>query len=193
MDKNELQARLLSIQEVKTIYDSYMQQDFPRNELRPFSMIKKLMNEHIYYTYGIFKESKLCAYAFFLEDRKSGILLFDYFAVCSQHRGQGYGTKALHLILETCKEKNGVLLEVEDPSFAENEEERGVRERRIQFYEKCGIHRSDVQMLLFGVNYCIMYQSFTSDDMEDHIVETIQEIYKKLVPKLLYKKILRIL
>ena len=40
------------------------------------------------------REETLCAYAFLLADYKRKMLLLDYFAVCGQLRGSGYGSHA---------------------------------------------------------------------------------------------------
>lgn len=87
-------------------------------------MIEKLVKSGTYDTYGVFEKEWFCAYAYFGEDPNTNILLFDYFAVNAKLRNRGYGTEAMKVILDACQDKVGVILEAEEPSAAESEEER---------------------------------------------------------------------
>ena len=190
---SELTVKLINKEERKNTYKKYMKQDFPKNELRPLHMIEALVEKGHYYTYGIFEEEKMIAYAYFWEEKEKEILLFDYFAVIPELRNQGYGTAAMDRILHACKDKRGVMLEAENPDRAESEEEKEMRIRRISFYKKCGLCMSDVRILLFGVEYSMMYYNLSTVDVKNEIVAVMQSLYKKLLPKPLYEKMLKIL
>lgn len=187
-----LKIRTLTLDEAEQIYSMHMKTDFPQNELRPFSTIKKLLHKNMYYTYGIFEEEELRAYAFFVEEPVNKILLFDYFAVCKSYRNKGYGRVALELIFSTCKDKTGIILEVEDPKAAKTEEDRDICQHRIAFYERCNIQMSEARIRLFGVHYCMMYKNL-SGDISDRIIETMEKLYRKMLPGFLYKKFFHIL
>ena len=188
-----LEIRLLNKVERKNIFYQHMKQDFPENELRPLHMIEALVEKGNYYTYGIFEEEKLIAYAYFWEEQEKEILLFDYFAIIPELRNQGYGKEAMRAILKVCKNKKGVILEAENPECAETDQEREIRKRRIKFYKRCGLCMSDVKILLFGVEYRMMYYNSTDRDIQNEIVSVMQNLYKKALPKILYKKMLKIL
>jgi len=190
---SNLNVRFLNKEERKSTYRQYMQQDFPRNELRPLHMIEALVNKGNYYTYGIFEEEKLIAYTYFWEEREKEILLFDYFAVIPELRNQGYGTEAMKVILRVCRDKKGVILEAEDPDWAETDQEKETRIRRIRFYEKCGLCMSEVRILLFGVEYCMMYHNLSETSVDKEIVSVMQSLYRKSLPKPIYEKMLKIL
>ena len=145
-----LQIKLLDKAERKNIYKQHMKQDFPKNELRPLHGIEALVNQGVYYTYGIFEKDSLIAYAYFWEEKEREVLLFDYFAVVSNLRNQGHGTEAMKAILHLCENKRGVILETENPEKAESSEEKEMRKRRISFYQRCGLKMSDVRIDLFG-------------------------------------------
>ena len=53
-------------------------------------------------------------------------------------------------------EGNHPRLEIENPDFAKDEEERALRERRRQFYLRNGIVDTGVNIELAGVEYRIM-------------------------------------
>ena len=76
---------------------------------------------------------------------------------------------------------------------AESEEERITRCRRISFYEKCGLCMSDVKILLFGVEYSMMYWNLSEKETEQEIISVMQSLYKKSLPRPIYEKMLKIL
>ncbi len=190
---SNLTVRSLTQEERKTTYKQYMKHDFPKNDLRPLHMIEALIDKGNYYTYGIFQKEKMIAYAYFWEEREKKILLFDYFAVIPHLRNLGYGKEAMKVILDACKGKRGVILEAEDPESAESSEEKETRLRRISFYKKCGLSMSEVRILLFGVQYAMMYRNLDETGIEKEIVPVMQSLYKKSLPKPIYEKMLKIL
>ena len=187
-----LQIKLLDKAERKNIYKQHMKQDFPKNELRPLHGIEALVNQGVYYTYGIFEKDSLIAYAYFWEEKEREILLFDYFAVVSNLRNHGYGTEAMKAILHLCENKRGVILETENPEKAESNEERETRIRRISFYKKCGLAMSDVRIYLFGVEYCMMYKEWKESGVAKEIVPVMKTLYGNLLPRKIYKKMVKI-
>jgi len=188
-----LTVKLLNKEERKNTYKYCMKKDFPKNELRPLHMIEALIDKGNYYTYGVFHENQMIAYAYFWEEKEKEILLFDYFAVLPDLRNQGYGTASMKVILDACKEKTGVILEAENPDRAETDQEKETRLRRIRFYEKCGLCMSEVRILLFGVEYSMMYRNLAGIEVEKEIVSVMQHLYKKTLPKPIYEKMLKIL
>ena len=80
------------------------------------------------------------AYAGYLIHEKpdrQGLLRIAYLATEPRFRGQHIGEQALAL-LQRRYPRSTIYFEVEDPAFAENEEERQLMERRIGFYRRCG-------------------------------------------------------
>ena len=190
---SNLTVRSLTQEERKTTYKQYMKHDFPKNELRPLHMIESLVEKGDYYTYGIFENERFVAYAYFWEEKEKKILLCDYFAVIPELRNQGYGTAAMNGIWKICKEKRGIILEAESPERADTEIETETRIKRIQFYEKCGLCMSDVKILLFGVEYSMMYRNLSGDETDKEIISVMQSLYKRTLPRSIYKKVLKIL
>ena len=188
-----LYTKLLSTAERKDVFRRYMKYDFPYEELRPLRMIQDLVMKGVYYMYGIYEKETLRAYACFWEEKETNILLFDYFAVNALVRNQGYGKEAMKVILNACKGKRGVILEAEDPESTESSEEKETRLRRIAFYKKCGLAMSEVRILLFGVQYAMMYRNLADIGVENEIVAVMQSLYKKSLPKPIYEKMLKIL
>ena len=123
----KLQARQLTLAQAEEIYDKYLKADFPPEEVKPFSAIRRMWEQKNYHTYGFYEQEAagdlLCAYAFLMADNEKRMLLLDYFAVCSQLRGSGYGSLALALLRKECAGWNGILVEVEDDGLPGLEEE----------------------------------------------------------------------
>ncbi len=51
-------CRILTWEETASVYDSYMKHDFPSDELKPLSMIKKSLDKDEYFCYGISAQLK---------------------------------------------------------------------------------------------------------------------------------------
>ena len=68
---------------------------------------------------------------------RHGLLRIAYLATEPRFRGQHIGEQALTLLRRRYP-YSAIYFEVEDPDFAENDEERRLMERRISFYERCG-------------------------------------------------------
>lgn len=182
----------LTLYEAKAVYIGNAHRDFPSNELKPFSMIERLWNRGCYNGYGFYEADILRAYAFLMADGYTNMLLADYFAVCEDARGKGYGAEALALLKETCMERNGIIFEVEDEDSAKSEEEILIRRRRIAFYEKCGVVMTDVRSHVFGVDYRLMVMPLADRDAGEGIGEKLTSLYKLMLPKWEFDSVFRL-
>ena len=147
--------------EITSIYDTYMKQDFPSDELKPLSHILKSMEEGYGFSVGLYEEKKLAGYAVFVLCEETKCALLDYFAILSDRRGEGLGHRAFLLFdtyfSENLPQMEGLYIESERVSAAENEKQRLTRERRIAFYQSCGCEMTDLRAVLFGVDYSVLY------------------------------------
>lgn len=148
--------------EITFIYDTYMRQDFPADELKPLSHILKSVEEGYGFSLGLYEEERLAGYAVFILCEETACALLDYFAILTDRRGEGLGHRAF-LLFETYFKENlplveGLYIESERVTAAENEEQRLTRERRIAFYQSCGCEMTDLRSVLFGVDYSVLYK-----------------------------------
>lgn len=177
--------RLTDFSTVEHLYQTKMKNDFGRDELKPLSSIRRSWNKDIYECYGLFDGEKILGYAFFL--RQNNSYLLDYYAVDEQHRDEGLGTLFLQQLAEQMKNADMVLCEVEDPDYAEDEQSRMERQRRLAFYLRSGYRDTAVRALLFGVRYQIL----EGPDADIHSAEEIQEVYtamyRSLLPWLIFR------
>ena len=108
------------------------------------ALIHAIMGED---TKALTKDEEVKAYCVLHFFRNCTQLL--YLAVLPQMRGAGVGSLVMPLIKQ--KARGALVLEVEDPEEAKNEEELKVRLRRIAFYKRLGFAMLDgVRLLIPG-------------------------------------------
>lgn len=183
------------ISELEKIYREHMKKDFPPSELKPFAMIKKEIVKGEYVCYGLFSEDALLGYAFLAaENTDSGIknYLLDYFAVVKNERGKGRGSGFIKMLAEEISINGIFICEAENPQYAENDEDRSTRQRRVDFYLRNGFIHTGVTARLFGVEYVILEIPKGKKHTEDEIKRFYSDIYGRIVPKMLLKRNLTI-
>ena len=187
---NQAVIKPLCEAEVSAIYHDHAVYDFPKAELKPLSTMLKLMKSGDYLCYGLFEGEGLRAYAFFV---KNGVfLLLDYYAVCRGYRSSGYGSQFLSMLRNTCRGIHGIILEVEAPDCALNEEELTIRTRRIDFYERSGVRKTSLTSVLFDVDYDIMYLPCEGDYPDEQLREELLAIYRKMISQEAFENRLKV-
>ncbi|AGN25124.1 N-acetyltransferase GCN5 [Erysipelothrix rhusiopathiae SY1027] len=74
------------------IYNNFMINDFPDDELRSLHSIKRMFRDGRYSVLVMVEDDVLLAYANFITDEDGRVALLDYYAVTQARRGQGIGT-----------------------------------------------------------------------------------------------------
>lgn len=159
-----MNIKLLDSRQVENVYKDYMINDFPKVELKPLSMIENNITKGRACSYGIFDENdEMVGYSFFMMYKN--IVLLDYFATIESKRGTGIGSKALKLITEFFEDKyDAIIIESEDVKFAKNEQDRIIRQRRLNFYEKCGYLITQISSKVYTVEYSIFKNNANISD-----------------------------
>ena len=170
MNSKNLIIRKLNNIEIISVYNRHLKKDFPREERRPLLIVLKGIRKGYYDCYGCFEEGQLVGYMFLVKSNRD--CLVDYFAVVSSRRNQGIGSAFLRQVSQTF-DVNGLILEVEDPAFAEGEEEKKLRERRVSFYKRNGFVDTDISAVTFGVEFILLRDSA-------HVYESskVRELYE---------------
>lgn len=181
----------LTLREIRIIYRERMKQDFPRNELKPLSMIERTLKRGGYLCYGLRDGADILAYAFFVltED----VYMLDYFAVRKDLRGTGIGSGFLkELCGSLLREASCILVEVDDPAFADSDEEKSVREHRLRFYLKNGLRNTGVKACTFGADFLIL--SFSGDEsrIREDAGAFYSRIYRSILPKPVFERMVKI-
>ena len=108
---------LTDFEKIRQIYNLYMKQDFPANELKPLAMIRKARTQGRYDCYGIYDGDSFIGYAFFVKlmsgDRFHYLL--DYLAIVQENRNRGCGGELLRQLSELISDADCIIAEVENP------------------------------------------------------------------------------
>ena len=146
----------LDLQELQEIYATRMRDDFPPEEIKPFSSIAAMYSRGEYKGLAMKNGEATLAYAFLVICRiPEPAVLLDYFAVNRETRGQGIGSAMLSALGETFA-GTPFLLESENPDDAHDSEDRQKRRRRIAFYQKNHALDTGVRSQVYGVEYVIL-------------------------------------
>lgn len=163
----------LDIKILKKIYSENMILDFPDNELKPFDMIEELIGANKSVALGFYDNNVLKGYATILFAGKN--LLLDYFAVISNYRRKGYGTRFLSQLKEYFKDYGFLLIE------SENNDSETAR-KRIEFYKRCGCNDSKLRGRLYFVEYVFLYLELSDSLSAEEVKNEILNIYKVIYP-----------
>lgn len=180
---------------IKQIYDTYLLQDFPENERTPWKYLNEMYQNGEYDFYGLYENGEFVGYAFFIRQIVQGekYFLLDYFSVLKSHRDEGIGSQFLKKIGPYISNADCVVIEVEDPDAAESEEEREIRQRRIRFYERNGVHVTDAKGELRGVVYLLLEIPVRKRHSPVELKKIYASIYYQFMPEDILKKIFRLL
>lgn len=170
--------RLLNSAERETVYTKYMTEAFPASELKPLAHIERMLADDNYLPYGFFEAGELVGYAYFVKTEEHRAVLLDYFAVLAEKRSHGYGSCFLEKIKEEIgREYGAILLETENPCYAHDEEDKKIREKRIQFYKRNGIRQTDVWARIVLDRYVIMIYETQKQMAREHLIAELANIY----------------
>lgn len=160
------------------IYRLY-QSAFPKNEKKPFSMIRSMQKKGKTDVWYCEKNGKFAGLVVTINGPEQ--ILLDYLAVGEKYRGQGVGSELLQQMRKQYAGK-GVFLEIETVTeSADNYEER---KRRKKFYLSNGMTEMKVYVELFGVEMellgfdCMLtfeeYQAFYRDNYNAWAAEHVK-------------------
>lgn len=182
------ELRKANFEELHLFYD-WMKKQFHPGELKSLPRIEQMCLREQYCAYGLWDDSELIAYALMantssVEDR---VYLLDYYAVLPQYQDVGWGSRFLEMLRANLR-GDAIILEVEDPDYAPDEEEREHWQRRIRFYEKNGCVHTPVKLNLYGFDYTIMQLPIAQRLYHVKVRSALEEIYHVFSPPEMYAK-----
>lgn len=187
-----MEIRALTRDEIQYVYDELMPRDFIPDEIKPLSHIHKMMADGVYVFYGLFEETELRAYVSACCLPEFPFFIGDYLAVTSDQRGKGYGTYLLKHMREVCPDIEGYAFEVEDPRFAEAQDERDYRSRRIAFYERNGAVLTRVRTWVYYCDFMVMFLPFTGVPEDGVLRNAMDRFYHTIVQPNIYNEYTRV-
>lgn len=185
MDKEKQWVlRRVKKEELDQLYTTRMEEDFPSAERPSLPAMQRHLREDLQEIWIMAdQDGEEVAYAACAQAR--GIVLVTLLAVFAEHRGGGHGTTLLELLQAHYAAERAVLLEVEDPQEAADEEDLLIRQRRIAFYERNGYRMlSGIDHVSFGIRLLLM--ALPLEDSFENIrrtaVEDVREVYHIILP-----------
>lgn len=164
--------KLQSLEEGRELFHRDMQRDFPENEIKPWGIIEKMVRAGEYDLLGAWEGDKMVGYAWMFAPDGEAILL-DYLAVMPECRGNSVGSAILKALAERYPDKILIL----ESEYPEDAPEPDVARRRLRFYDHAGFVNSGVEVVLFGVHFCILTHG-QDPDARIHM----ESLYRSMFP-----------
>ena len=172
--------KLLDKQQIEHIYYNHMVSDFPKNELKPLSIILQSINLGFYKCLGVFDEDIIEGYVFLV--KLNNTYLIDYIAIFPELRNMGVGSNLLTLINEYLTTADYIIGEVEDPAYTEDKEQKILQKRRLGFYLRNNCIDTGLRVECFGVNYIILTSDTQINNInKDAIWDMYSDFYKRFL------------
>lgn len=167
-----------------------LKEAFPPDELKPLSRMLSARRQNAYDCLGLTAQDELVGYALFV--RTGRHVLLDYFSVLPAHRNHGVGAAFLQLLSDYFLSAESVLVEVEDPAYAQSEQDRQLQQRRLDFYLRNGFVSTGVQALVFGVQYLLLTYGAHPAISPDEVKALYRSHYRAMLPATMYKCFIRV-
>ena len=177
--------RLTDFAQVERLYEQRLRKDFPRNERRPLSSLRRSWEQGAYDCYGLFRGEDILGYAFFVRLGQS--FLFDYLAIAEAHRDEGLGSLFLRQLAACFSGADCVVGEVEDPDKAPDPAARALRERRLRFYLRSGYRLTGLRATVFGADYQLLEVPTGRTHSAGELREAYTALYRSILPPLFFR------
>lgn len=175
--------RELTKEKITKLYNERMVVDFPPDEQKPLSVILNAFDEGIYKAFGLYENEAIVGYTCLVKSGRD--YLIDYLAIYPDKRNRGIGTTLLKILDGHMAGCGTILVEVEDPDYAKDEEDRKLRIRRMDFYLRNGCVDTGVRTRCFGVEFIILQMGGSKADKKK-IWEKYSSFYRATLPKKMY-------
>lgn len=171
---------------VETIYKERMVIDFPKDELKHLWVILDAIDSGRYECLGLFDGDNMIGYVFLV--KKNNDYLVDYLAVYPDKRNAGAGSIMVNLLADYLKDADNITVEVENPDYADDEDQEELQFRRLSFYLRNGCSDTGLRVKTFGVPFRVLRMGEGSCNDVDALWELYESFYKEVLPKEMFEK-----
>ncbi len=185
-----MELKKLSKELIAEIYNTRMKIDFPPEELKPRFVILDGYDKGIYEGLGLYDGAEIVGYTYLV--KQSTNYLVDYLAVFPDKRNTGIGSALIKLLSEYIGDNGRIVVEVEDPEYAQDAADRELRTRRLNFYLRNGCHDTGVRVKCFGVEFILLTMG-TPDSHKEKNWEVYSSLYKAILPPGMYDENIELL
>ena len=134
---------------------------FPPKERIPVWILNLLSRKRNVNFNAWYDNKELCGITYTIESEKMMFLL--YFAVNSKLRSKGYGSRIIHELKQTARDRE-IILNVEKPD--QSAENNAQRVQRIAFYKRNGFYQSEFDLCIEGTDYLVFSTNVVPDKTE---------------------------
>ena len=184
--EKRMKLQRLNEKQITKLYQEHMVVDFPKDELKPLSMILKSVQEGFYDCFGLFENEKIVGYTFMVKQENS--YLIDYIAIFPEHRNKGVGANLLTLIDDYLGDADRIIGEVEDPAYTDDEEQKTLQTRRLEFYLRNNCYDTGLRVECFGVKFIILEAGKKKCRDKDEVWDLYSLFYKKFLSEEQFEK-----
>lgn len=156
-----------------TVYCEY-KKIFPVSDRKTIEDFKFGAEQNLMDFYKITLGSLFIGFITIIRDFNNPYIILDYFAIFSEYQNNGYGSTAIEKLKEFYKDFDSITIEVEKPYNIDSE-------RRIDFFEKIGFKRIDIEFLLGDVTYfpyCLKLSNNKCNNLD--VIDCMFQLYKKI-------------
>ncbi len=180
----QYEIKQLVWEDIVKLYNTNMQCDFPKEEIKTLELLQNLYDKGISKVYGVYEKAILKAYAIFEKPKNDNVILLDYLAVHKMDRGTGLGGRFVKEFKNIFYDVDGIVAEIEDISKASSEEQEFIRTRRKQFYLKNEFYETGVLTQADGgVDYEILYMPVGQKLKKFQIQKAMERMYSTFFKK----------
>lgn len=167
------------------LYQLY-EEAFPEQEKKPLSVMEQLTSDGKMEMLAMVDEGEFVGLAINMLGKGRGLL--DYYAISTDKRNGGYGSKGLEVLLKHFEGQKYIFeIEIQDEK-AENAKER---KRRKAFYLRNGLKETGLFVNVYDTDFEILTPGgeLTYEEYVDFLREILDEEYVRMLnPRLICKK-----
>ncbi len=185
-----MHLKTLTKNQIKDLYNDRLIIDFPPAELKPLPVILDAVDKGIYEGLGLYDGEEMVGYSSLVKQADN--YLVDYLAIFSEKRNSGIGSNLIKLLAGYMDGTGSVIVEVEDPQYGSNDEDRELRTRRLFFYLRNGCFDTGVRVRCFGVEFIILKMGNTEIEKKK-CWDIYSSFYKAVLPEGMYDENIELL
>ena len=145
------------------IFKGKIEKDFLEDELPPLFVFERCIKEDTFECYIFEYENEEVGYI--VTRKKDDLVFLLVLAIDEQMRGKGLGKIMIEEFKALVKDRKIILLEAENPDATNDEKERLIRNKRIDFYKKLGFKvTQNLKYVLVDIDYKILYYYLEDSD-----------------------------
>lgn len=166
-----IKKSMTDYEQIIEIYKS----SFPKVERFPVWLLRIISHLRGINSIAFYDGNNLCGFSYFLVNEKTVFILF--LAVNDKIRSKGYGSQIIRWIKDNYPNRE-IFLDAEKPD--ENAGNNHQRMKRIEFYQRNGIYRTDHSFTYDNVTYEILCtdKNFSEEEYNENLMSYFK-IFKK--------------